>query len=140
MDICSKSRIFAAAFVAAMIHPGSVTAGSHFSGVWQPYSMPAVWRGAMTVAPDRVSFSEGPEAMIESVRSGGSVFRIIDPQDDSFLVCGDSPANYIGFHVLDDGMLAFLTYRTDAPPEEPMGGDMREATRNGACSVMAYSR
>ncbi|MCO0635583.1 hypothetical protein M8745_06350 [Lutimaribacter sp. EGI FJ00014] len=123
-----------------MILPGTVSAGGDFGGVWEPYSRPAEWLGAMTVTPDRLSFATGPQATLEPVREGGSVFRVSAPQGDGFPVCGQNPVDYVGYHVLDNGQLARLDYSTDAPPAEPTGSTATEVTRNGACSVMFYAR
>ncbi len=140
MKIWSKPFILTAAFVAAMILPNTVSAGSDFTGVWQPYSRPAEWLGAMTVAPDRLSFAYGPQAGLEPVRAGGSIFRIVAPQGDAFTECGEQPIDYVGFHVLDNGQLARLYYSADTPPAEPTGSGVMEVTRLGACSVMFYVR
>ena len=134
----SVSRIALAAGL--MVTPGMVSAGGDFGGVWQPYSRPAEWLGAMTVTPDRLHFAAGPVAEFEPVRAGGSVFRIIARQGDDFLNCGKEAANYVGFHILDNGQLARLDYRADTPPAEPTGNNAMEVTRNGACSVMFYTR
>jgi len=125
---------------AAIAMPGTVIAEGDFGGVWQPYSRPVERLGAMTVAPDLLSFATGVQAQLEPVRDGGSVFRLIEPQGGDFFVCGPEPVNYVGFHVLDNGQLALLQYRDDAPPAEPTGSNSIEVTRNGACSVMFYAR
>ena len=132
------ARIALVAVIMAM--PGNVHAGGDFTGVWQPFSRPAEWLGAMTVAPDRLSFATGPQATLEPVRAGGSIFRITARQGDDFLQCGLEPADYVGFHVLDNGQLARLDYSADAPPAEPTGSNAMEVTRNGACSVLFYVR
>lgn len=140
MKIWSKPLICSAAFLAAMVLPGTASAGGDFGGVWQPYSRPVQWLGAMTVAPDRLNFETGPQATLEPVRAGGSVFRVIGRQGDNFLQCGQRAANYVGFHVLDNGQLARLDYAADSPPAEPTGSNAMDVTRNGACSVMFYAR
>lgn len=94
----------------------------------------------MTVTPDRLSFAAGPQARLEPVRTGGSIYRVVEPQGNAFLVCGPDPIDYVGFHVLDNGQLALLEYRVDAPPAEPTGNDAMAVTRNGACSVNFYTR
>jgi len=127
----------AAALIAA---PGTVRAGDDFAGVWQPFSRPAEWLGAMTVTPERLRFASGQEAEFEPVRAGGSVFRITARQGDNFLQCGLDAANHVGFHVLDNGQLARLNYSAYTPPAEPTGSNAMEVTRNGACSVMFYVR
>lgn len=140
MRISPKAMIRAAVMSAVIAAPGTAVAGGDFSGVWQPYSGPVEWLGAMTVAPDSLSFAEGPQAQLEPVREGGSVFRLIDPQGETFRRCGPEPVNYVGFHVLDSGRLARLYYKADTPPAEPTGSNSQEVTRNGACSVMFYAR
>lgn len=124
----------------AIAMPGTVIAEGDFGGVWQPYSRPIEWLGAMTVAPCLVSFAAGPQAQLEPVRESGSVFRLIEPQGEGFDDCGPEPVNYVGFHVLDNGQLAVLHYGVTAPPAEPTGGNSMEVVRNGACSVMFYAR
>jgi len=140
MNIWSRSFTGSAAIVAAVMLPGTVSAGGDFGGVWQPYSRPAEWLGAMTVTPDRLSFATGRQAMLEPVRAGGSVFRITARQGEDFLQCGQEAASYVGFHVLDNGQLARLDYSADAPPAELTGSNAMEVTRNGACSVLFYVR
>jgi len=134
------STIGMAALVAATNWPGSTSAGGDFTGVWHPYSRPAEWLGTMTVAPDRLSFATGPQATLDPVRAGGSVFRITARQGEDVLKCGKAAANFVGFHVLGNGQLARLDYSTDVPPAEPTGSTATEVTRNGACSVMFYVR
>ncbi|MCL7942297.1 hypothetical protein M8009_18665 [Halomonas sp. ATCH28] len=136
MEKIIKTIFFAA--VLTMACP--LTAGGDIIGFWQPYSRTAQWLGSMTVAPDQLSFEAGPTAQLEPVRTGGSIFRITNAQDDSYLECGGKPVNYVGFHVLDNGLLAFLHYRADAPPAEPTGRNSMEVIRNGACAVIFYAR
>lgn len=140
MKICLKPVAHIAFAAALMAVPGTVSAGGDFAGVWQPFSRPAEWLGAMTVTPDRLRFAAGPVAELEAVRAGGSIFRITARQGDDFLQCGHDAANYVGFHVLDNGQLARLDYHADTPPAEPTGGNSMEVTRNGACAVMFYAR
>lgn len=120
--------------------PCTVIAEAGFGGVWQPYSRPVEWLGAMTIAPDRISFAAGPQAQLEPVRDGGSVFRLVEPQGEGIFDCGPDPVNFVGFHVLDNGQLAVLHYWDAAPPAEPTGRNSLEVVRNGACSVMFYAR
>lgn len=140
MKIWLKSVAPIALAAGLMVTPGTVSAGGDFTGVWQPFSRPAEWLGAMTVTPDRLSFATGPQAELKPVRAGGSVFRITARQGDDFLQCGLEAANYVGFHVLDNGQLARLVYQADVPPAEPTGSNAMEVTRNGACSVLFYVR
>lgn len=70
----------------------------------------------MTVAFDRLSFELGPTARIEPVRVGGSLFRITAPHGETFLECEEKTLNYVVFHVLENGLLAFLQYNADTPP------------------------
>ncbi|MET4129225.1 hypothetical protein [Roseovarius sp. MBR-6] len=140
MKIWSKTLARFALLAGLMAVPGTVSAGGDFGGVWQPFSRPAEWLGAMTVAPERLRFAAGPEAELEAVRAGGSVFRITARQGDDFLQCGQEAANYVGFHVLDNGQLARLDYHADTPPAEPTGSNAMDVTRNGACAVMFYVR
>lgn len=140
MNVWPRPFICDAAFFTAMILSGPVAAGGDFGGVWQPYSRPAEWLGSMTVSPDQVSFAAGPTARLEPVREGGSVFRIIEPQDETLFECGHESAHYVGFHVLDNGLLARLDYRADKLPAEPTGSNSMEVIRNGACAVMFYAR
>ncbi|QXT40482.1 hypothetical protein [Gymnodinialimonas ceratoperidinii] len=120
--------------------PGAAMAEGHFNGVWQPFSRPVEMFGAMTITADQLSYATGPQVQIEAVRAGGSIFRIISPEVEEFRVCGPDPANYVGFHVLDNGDLAHLLYVADTSPAEPTGGNSLEVVRNGACSVMFYVR
>jgi len=140
MKISPKAMIRAGIVATAIAMPGTVIAEGDFGGVWQPYSRPVERLGAMTVAPGLVSFAAGPQAQLEPVRDGGSVFRLIEPQGEAFFVCGPEPVNYVGFHVLDNGQLALLEYRVDSPPAEPTGSNSLEVSGNGACSVMFYAR
>ncbi|MGM0914270.1 MAG: hypothetical protein ACQEXC_09585 [Pseudomonadota bacterium] len=135
-----KEIIRATGLATAIAVPGPLIAGGDFGGVWQPYSMPALWLGTMTVESDRLSFEAGPTARIEPVREDGSVFRIIEQQYKTLFECGHEPENYVGFHVLDNGLLARLDYRADKPPAEPTGSNSMEVIRNGACAVMFYAR
>jgi hypothetical protein len=120
--------------------PGTVIAGGDFGGVWQPFSRPVEWLGAMTVTPDRLSYSAGPQARLEQVSTGGSVFRLTEPQGEGFEVCGPEPVSYVGFRILDNGQLAILHYTAATPPPDPTGNDATQIVRNGACSVMFYTR
>lgn len=140
MKIFAKSLVRVAVFAAITAMPGTVIAGDDFGGVWQPYSRPVEWLGAMTVTPDRLSYSAGPQARLDPVRAGGSVFRLTEPQGDAFGVCGPEPVSYVGFRVLDNGQLAILHYTAATPPPNPAGNDAMAVTRNGACSVMFYER
>lgn len=135
-----KTYICATLFTTGLAILGPVSAGGDFRGVWQPYSMPVLSLGAMTVTHDRLSFEAGPTSRLEPVRQGGSVFRIIESQGEVLPTCGNKPANYVGFRVLDNGLLARLYYREDEPPTEPTGSNSSEVVRNGACSVMFYAR
>lgn len=129
-------------FAAAITMACPLAAGGDLIGFWQPYSRTAEWLGSVTVEPDRLIFEAGPTAQLEPVRAGGSIFSITIPQDDTFLECGGKSVNYVGFHVLDNGLLAFLHYRADAPPAEPTGRNSMEVIRNsnGACAVIFYAR
>lgn len=142
MNFLSKRILWAIAFAVAFAFAdtGSVIAGGDVFGDWHPYSRPVESLGVMTVSSDRLSFATGLQARLERVRSGGGVYRVIEVQGDGFLGCGPDPANYVGFRVLDNGGLALLQYRADAPPAEPAGNDAMAVTRNGACSVMFYTR
>lgn len=135
-----KKIIFAAGFNTVIAVPGMLIAGGDFMGVWQPYSDPVLWRGAMTIESDSLSFERGPSARLEPVRSGGNVYRIIETKGEPLLECGHEPADYVGFKILDNLLLARLYYRGDKPPAEPTGRNSLEVVKNGACSVMFYER
>lgn len=120
--------------------PGQGRAGGDFEGVWQPYSRNTQFHGAMTVSRDSLSFAAGSQAGLDPVRAGGSVFRLVDPQGDGFAECGAEPIAFVGFHVLENGLLARLYYWDNGQPKEPTGGNPTEVTRNGACSVEFYAR
>ncbi|MDI5891837.1 hypothetical protein [Halomonas rhizosphaerae] len=140
MNIFLKPIVRTFVFAAAVAMACPLTAGDDLVGVWQPYSEWATLLGAMTVAPERLSFEVGPTARLEPVRVGGSIFRITAPHGETFLECGEKPVNYVGFHVLDNGLLAFLHYKAHTPPAEPTGSNSMEVIRNGACAVMFYKR
>jgi hypothetical protein len=140
METLLRTTLRAGTLACAIAIPAGAVAEGHFNGVWQPYSRPVEALGAMTITPDRVSFASGPEAQIEVVRAGGSIFRFLAPAAEEFRVCGPDPVNYVGFHVLDNGQLARLHYVADTAPAEPTGGTSLEVTGHGACSVMFYVR
>lgn len=110
--------IFAAGFTTAIAVPGLLIAGGDFMGVWQTYSDPVMWLGAMTIESDRLSFERGPSARLEPVRSDGSVFRVIETKDDTIVSCKGGANQYVAFHILDNGLLALLHYSADKPPTE----------------------
>lgn len=111
-----------------------------FLGTWQPYSAVGFWFGALTVAPDRLSYETGATAGLARVRPGGAVFRTIAPHGDPFLDCGNAPPNYIGFRLMSDGKLAVLHYLTNGPPPEPAGDTPLDVIGNPACSVGFFTR
>jgi len=135
-----RSLITVTLVAACLALPEKGMAGGKFEGVWHPFSRPVEWLGAMTVSRDALSFAAGPEARLDPVREGGSVFRILDPQGYAFGGCGAEPIAYVGFHVLENGQLARLFYWDIGPPAEPTGSNSTQVTMNGACSVMFYAR
>lgn len=117
--------------------------GDYFD-TWQPYSDPDLWFGASTIQTDRIFYETGPRAGLAPVRDDGSVFRLVDPQGGVFNDCGNEATNYIGFHVLCNGMLAVLHYRHNTPPREPVGNYALQVIQNdavqGTCSVAFFTR
>jgi hypothetical protein len=86
-----------------------------------------------------LSYEAGPSAGLEQVRAGGNVLRLIQHEGDVLDDCGNVPATYIAFCVLDNGMLAVLHYHRDAPPPEPKGSNALEVIAYNACSVMLFT-
>ena len=132
----SRSTAFSVALATGTAMPGPLIAENDFGGIWQPYSAPAARHGTLTVASDQLSFEAGPTAQLEPVRAAGSIFRLATLQGDPLEGCGPDPVTYVGFQVLENGLMALLYYGSKDPPAEPTGTDSISVTRNGACSVV----
>lgn len=132
-----KAVIFA---LLVSVVPSTAYASDDFLGVWEPYSEAGSWFGALTIEKDRIAYAAGPHAGLAPVRDGGSVFRLVDPVGEAFDDCGNAAANFIGFRVLGNGLLAALHYLTNEPPHEPEGRNALEIVQNNACSVAFFSR
>ncbi len=122
------------------IWPSMPLAADDFRGTWQPYSKVGYWFGTLIIDANQVTYGAGPRAGLGRVRKNGSVFRLIDPSGGAFEDCGNASANFIGFRMLDNGLLAVLHYLSDDPPPEPRGNTALEIVRNKACSVAFYER
>ena len=146
MDSFFSKRRVAFAITLICISTSTLSAEGDYSGTWQPYSDPDLWYGPITIQEDRIIYETGPRADLSPVRDGGNVFQLIDPQGVVFEGCGNRPADYIGFHVLGNGMLAILHYRGDTPPPEPAGNDALQvinnliSTNSSTCSVAFFTR
>lgn len=128
---------------AAVLVLGSATtafAGGAFTGTWQPYIKTAIFLSTMSVSSSELRFEDGGGAKLEAVRPGGSVFRVASVFGDGWTSCGDKPDTFVGFHVMENGLLAFLEYDTGAPPAEPSGTSSFDMMDEGACVVSFFSR
>lgn len=126
--------------ILAGIWPSPPLAADDFLGIWQPYSKVGFWFGTLTINANQITYEAESYAGLEPVRKDGNVFRLVDPSGGVFDDCGNAAANFVGFRVLNNGLLAVLHYRRDRLPPEPQGNNALEVVRNDACSVAFYER
>lgn len=118
----------------------AAVAGGDFTGTWQPFGKAMNFFYTMTISDAALAFADGGGAALEPVRPGGEVFRVTEVKGDGWNSCSGTPDTYVAFHVLDDGMLAFLEYQRADPPPEPTGKINLDLMDEPVCAMTFFTR